>query len=69
MRKRKFKPGRPITTMPALVRRLERGDYVLWHGTPKHPGWMRSMQYQTLSNAVRAGILRRAVPVDAGCAA
>jgi len=57
VKKNKFKKGHVITGMTELDMCLDANEYIYWHCKPKHPGWLRSMQYQCLKNAVKLGIL------------
>lgn len=62
MKKRKFSKGPPIIHPMDLFDELMRGNYVYWHNKPQHPSWMTSMQFNSLMNAARRGILSYAIP-------
>lgn len=57
---RKYRPGRKLS-MVALVNRLLRGEYVFLRDKPMHPGFMLSMQLNTLSWRCRIGHIRAAI--------
>jgi hypothetical protein len=60
-RKTKFVKGEAITSIGELAEVLGRNEYVYWQSRPVHPGWMRSMQFQTLIQAVIGRCVFRAV--------
>lgn len=62
---RKYRPGRKITSISQLVKTLERDDFVCLHGHGKtqHKGWVLSLQLHFLLQEIRAGRVRKAVPL------
>ena len=59
--KRKFRPGKPIRSIGDLTRRLQRGDWVYMFGRPKHPGWILSMQFNSILYMLNSGFLYAAI--------
>ena len=60
-RKNKFVKGAKIEDWEHLARVLKRNEWVYWDNRPKHPGWLRPMQFQVLDQALARGILSEAV--------
>lgn len=60
-RKRKYLAGPQIKDPLIAFDQVLRGNYVMWHGKPRHPSWMISLQVNTLAGAVRAGNIRFAL--------
>ncbi len=54
---RKYKKGHRITGMTELDMCFDAGEYIYWNHKPQHPSWLMSMQYNSLKNAVKQGIL------------
>lgn len=61
MRKHKFRPGRTIRTLTDAVRRIDKGEWIYFNHKPQHPGWMLSVQLQTIRASVQRGFLRQAI--------
>jgi hypothetical protein len=59
-RSTKFVPGRMVVDMLDLVVCLEAHRWFYMHGRPKHPGFIRSMQFNALAWFVRQRRLRLA---------
>jgi hypothetical protein len=55
-----FRKGRKLT-MRGLTDALMRREYVFLHNRPNHPGFIISMQFNTLAMLVRAGRIRKAI--------
>lgn len=55
----KFRQGAVIKTMAVLVKELDAGRWIYWNHKPQHPGWIISMTYRTLRQAVAVGMLRK----------
>ena len=62
MTARKYKPGKPITSMGALDKWLQAGGWVYLRGRPKHPGFIVGMTFMTLKKFIQGKNLLRAKP-------
>jgi hypothetical protein len=62
--KRKFKRGQVIYSADALMAIFERNQYVYLHARPIHPAWLFSMQFRTVIQMMKAGVIREALPND-----
>lgn len=60
-RKTKYVRGDKITEIGALATIIRDGGYIYWHAKPLHPSWVGGMPMRVLINAVRAGIIYRAI--------
>ena len=61
-RVRKFAVGEPVGSMVELVERLERGEWHMLRGVPKHPSILQSMTLRTLMGFVCCRMLKKAEP-------
>lgn len=48
MKEKKFKPGKPFSNVHELIIWLNDGNWVFWHGKPKHPSVIANQQLQIL---------------------
>jgi hypothetical protein len=62
MRPHKYIPGEPFSTLGELRAWLESGGWVYWHGRPKHPSIIISLQFRCILSGLRHGIFYRAMP-------
>jgi len=60
-RKTKYRKGELITNWGDLALQLQQNRWVYWGDRPKHPGWLRSMRFQVLDQAINRGDLSEAV--------
>jgi len=63
-RKTKYVKGGCITNWQELAHALHHNRWIYWGDRPKHPGWLRSMHFQVLDQAITRGILAVAVPTQ-----
>jgi hypothetical protein len=63
-RTQKFRKGAQVEDWQQLSDLLRRDRWIYWLDRPKHPGWLRSMTFQTLDNAIYGGILWAAEPSE-----
>ena len=61
-RPNKYLPGNKKTCIHELIALLRLGCWVYWHGRPKHPSFLLSMQLNALIGIAGKGLLRLAVP-------
>lgn len=60
MRKRKYRPGRLITSLDDLAAQ----EFVYWNDKITHHGWVMSWQMHMAQQAIQAGIIRAAERID-----
>lgn len=65
-RRRKFRPGPVITSLPLAVQLIEDGRFFYWYqtGRPTSPKWLRNLSLATLAANCRHGRFRLAEPND-----
>ena len=63
-RHNKYRKGSTITNWTELALNLQQNRWVYWGNRPKHPGWLRSMHFQVLDQAINRGDLREAIPTQ-----
>ena len=62
MTKRKYKRGRRIATVAQFEKLVSKGHYIYYRHKPQHHGWMISMQYRSIQQAIKRGLLFIAEP-------
>jgi len=43
-----FKPGEPFKSVHEIVEAIERGEWIFWHGRPKHPRFIACLTLETI---------------------
>ncbi len=62
MRRNKFYPGDPFTTVSEVVEWLNDDGWIYWHGRPKHPKFMVHLSIAMLRQLVKYRTIARAHP-------
>jgi len=57
MNKRKFRRGKQLTTLTDVIEAINKGEWIYWKDTPKHPRILGNMSLVTLLRAVENRIL------------
>lgn len=63
-RRRKYRGGRIIKTMAALIRELEAGRYIYQRHKLLHPGWWGSWQLNYARSQIHSRRLSYAKPIN-----
>ena len=58
--KRKYTIGEPITSFDELLSQ----EFVMFHGKPKHIGFIKSMQLRTVENSINRGGFHKAIKIE-----
>jgi len=58
---RMFCKGPVLTSLDDLSRCTLSGQWIYWNDKPLHPGWIISMQFRTIRDALDMGILSLAI--------
>lgn len=58
--KKKFKKGKPICTLDELIKQ----KWVMWGDSPRHMGFVGSMQMRTVDRLMQLGFFSHAINVS-----
>lgn len=61
MKRRMFKPGRPIRSIGEFIRCHEKREWVWLFNRPKHPSIIVNMSVLTVLGFIRNGALKKAI--------
>ncbi len=60
MKKNKFKKGDPIGSVALLAFLIKTGQWIYLRDKPKHPSFISSMMFRTVTGLIDSGCLRYA---------
>ena len=66
MRRKKFYPSDPFTTVTEVVEWLNRDGWIYWYGRPKHPAFMAQLSIAMLRQLVKYRTIAHAEPTEYG---
>lgn len=64
MTARKYRPGRRITSLNTLMRRLDKDGFIYLRHKIQHKGWVLSLQFRTILSNISGGWVRTAEKIN-----